>query len=368
MSDHNGPVIRATINSASQDEPSRGGFTGNFGVSRYQTGANEQPAPAVTPQPAPLAPTASLVGGVLRATTRTNAAGQTVTTHETAGSLQRASSGDLRTAESGPVFTSPGGRILMPDEIKSDSLVTINVPGREPVTTNVRAAISAGLISQSRGVYEGPTGQAPKSPAEQLDEANAQRLAEQEQAGKDTAPQVEPLDAQAEEIMTEAVAKIGNLNGAETVASLIDRGDVSDDLAGRLASALGTDPAGVRQRIDVVLGAMTTQAKHAMGGTGFDEIVEHARAANPKGLREAQLAQANEGTTQAYRSLALDYYATLADTPAGRELILSADGAKERGVFVDRGTNKTYVNIPGIGRVLWSVAVRQGHIEPHHRR
>jgi hypothetical protein len=38
---------------------------------------------------------------------------------------------------------------------------------------------------------------------------------------------------------------------------------------------------------------------------------------------------------------------------------LSLDkSAVTRGIFVDRGTNRVYVQVPGLGPVLWSVAVR----------
>src|SRR3954469_10888118 len=105
--------------------PPEGTFTNHGGMSRYQV-----TGPTTETVPDQHRVSASLVGGVLRATS----SGGSVT-EESTGSLSRASSRDLLPSSSdGPVFTSPLGRALMASEITPQSLVSVG-----GVTTNVRA-------------------------------------------------------------------------------------------------------------------------------------------------------------------------------------------------------------------------------------
>jgi hypothetical protein len=219
---------------------------------------------------------------------------------------------------------------------------------------------------------------APQTPAEvraaQLvkDQAELQRLVDarqeaQEKADTDTVPEVELLDPAAEEIMTEAVAKIGNLDAAAAVRSALDTdGMVSEDVTNRIATTLGVPAEQVAERVETLKASFETQARNTIG-TGATEVFDYARQFAPKELRQAMLDQVNNGTTKGYAALAKTYMENLADTPEGREIITASPDAQARGVFVEPRTGKLFIEHPKVGRVAWKTAVREGLIKPAHR-
>jgi len=357
-----GPVLRSQSPAVIPTDPAASGPQGQFsnfgGVARYQVdGGQAEQAPGQR-----LAP--NVGSGIMRSTTSTDpVTGQRTTVNDVLGDVQR---GSTESAPStAPKFHTSGGRALIGGEITPNSLVTI-----DGVTTSVRAALHAGLIVQNdHGVFtsaSGATASTEKTPAQQLEEANTQRRAAEEQATKDSVPQVEALDAESEAIMSEATQKIGNLDSAAAIQDILDTGAISEDVSNRLATSLGVSREEADARVNTLKAAFHAQASAAVGNGAAAHVFEWANEAAPKELRAAVLKQVNQGTTTGYKALAIKFYETLADSPKGRDLILNSRDALARGVSVDQRTGKVYVTLPQVGKVEWKVAVRQGFISPKH--
>jgi hypothetical protein len=158
------------------------------------------PAPTTPAQPPRFASTARVIGGVVRTTvaSSTDAFGtsqNTVTAHE--HDLHRADTRDLHPT-TGPMFTSPGGsRVLTASEITPAGIVTVG-----GITTNVAAAIHAGLLRQNdAGQYVSADGVTAAPPA------GTEQEQQQEQQQSNAEP-IEPLDPSAEAIMSSVVANL----------------------------------------------------------------------------------------------------------------------------------------------------------------
>jgi hypothetical protein len=162
------------------------------------------PAPTTPAQPPRFASTARVIGGVVRTTvaSSTDAFGtsqNTVTAHE--HDLHRADTRDLHPT-TGPMFTSPGGsRVLTASEITPAGIVTVG-----GITTNVAAAIHAGLLRQNdAGQYVSADGVTAAPPAGTEQE---QQQEQQQQQQQSSAEPIEPLDPSAEAIMSSVVANL----------------------------------------------------------------------------------------------------------------------------------------------------------------
>jgi len=354
-----GPVIRTQFaapeaSQAPTANAPEGSFSNSNGVNRYIVGTNTQER--VDEKPAPRVFSSPSVGGVVRATIVNGEA-----VEERGESISRSHSGELTSHENGaPRFTSSGGVPLMPNQIRPDSLVTVS-----GVTTSVMAAMNAGLLRHENGNYVNASGAAAstseKTDAQKLEEALSQQRAEKEQAEKANAPKVEPLDDASEAIMSEVTQKVGNLDASAAVAAVIDTGDLTSDITARIATSLGVSMDEVGKRAETLKASFTKQASDAVG-PGAETIFAWAREHQAEALRQAMLTHANQGTTAAYRDIAMNYMASLGDTKAGREMIRNATNAAAFGVTVDDRKGKAFVTLPRVGKVEWSVAVRQGLI------
>lgn len=352
------PVLRAQLPAIPTSDPTPSGpagtFTNHGGVSRYTVNSQVESVPAsgrqiITPNG----------NGVLRATTHTDPfTGQSVTTHSQADSVSRASSGDIGPSDA-PKFTSTGGRTLMPSEIRGDSLVHIG-----DQITNVRAALISGLIRPSaNGGYESATGataSTEKTPAQQLEEANAQRRAEQEQADKDNLPTVAKFDDATEALLADTIGKVGSIDAQQAVqAAISNNGQLTPELIQRIGSQLGLDKDQMTERSNTIVAAFERQAREVVGESSADAVFAWAKEVKADDLKRAMISHANTGSTDGYAQLSRQYFEGLGDTQAGRALLLATPGVTERG-------GKLYVNTAKAGLVEYRAALKAGLITAKH--
>jgi hypothetical protein len=356
----NGPILRAQLPAIPERSSSTEGPAGTFsnagGVSRYQIGGG-------TAEQAPSQRLAPTVGaGVMRSTMTTDPmTGEKITTNDVLGDVQRGSSGD-NAASTAPRFHTSGGRALLGNEIGPNSLVT--VAGQ---TTNVRAALHAGLIVQNaHGVYvsaDGSTASTEKTPAQQLEEANAERRAAEE-SDKDGLPTVAKFDDATEALLSETISKVGSIDAQQAVQAVINNGQLTPELIARIGSQLGLDKDQMTERSNTIVAAFTKQAREVVGDASADAVFAWAREAQPDALNRAMTAHANTGATEGYTQLAGQYFAGLADTKAGRAAILSSPEARAGNVMERNG--KLYVNVAGVGFVEYRGALRSGVLTVKH--
>ena len=237
------------------------------------------------------------------------------------------------------------GRRLAPQEIRPDSLVTI-----QGVTTNVCAAMAAGLIRQSEsGQYIGKSGESAAAPQQQQ-----QQQQEQEQT---PAPAVaEPMAPEVEAVLTEAMPKLSQGTRNAIVTEAIANGSLSTELTQRVAEQLGisTDEAG--DRIGKVLDGFAAQA-HASIGSMAPQVLGWARQERAKELNDAMRNQAMNGTTSGFKALARDFLENLPTIPGGADAIINHPDAQAWGARKERDGRVT-VQTKSMGRVDWRTAMR----------
>ena len=312
-----------------------------------------QDAPAAAPSPAQqprFAPTARVIGGVVRTTiaSSTDAFGteqNTVTAHE--HDLHRADSRDLLPT-SGAVFTSPGGRVLSASEITPASTVTVG-----GITTNVRAAMHAGLLKQTdAGQYVSADGvpAAPPTSAEQ----------EQQQQPAPNAESIEPLDPSAEAIMTSVVANLPQGIATAVSSELISTGDLSSAVAEIAAERLGITTDEVKQQAAQVQAAFKDQAARAVGPMA-EPIFAFANQFARDELKAAIDKHVMTGSTSGYKALGQKFLTALPSVAP--DLILESADFQAMGARRERSGEITLM-LPQVGRVSWGVAVKQKLIDP----
>jgi len=300
-----------------------------------------------------------VIGGVARTTiaTTTDALGATrQTTEKTTADFARVNAGDLssETTPGAPIFKSSVGRVLTTSEIKPDTLVTVG-----GVTTNVRAALHAGLLREVNGQYVSASGVS-ASPAQQQQEPEHQQQQQQQQP-PEPAPTIDALDPHSEAIMSDVVSKVAQPLAIGTLRELIDNGENAPSTIERVAEQLNVSPAEAGQRIETLKIAFDGQARRAIGGNS-EAVLEYARQHQPQALKDAMRAHVMDGTTEGYRALARSYIEDLATV--NPQAILSSKDAAARGVRQERDGSITVLH-PKAGRVAWKVAVRTGLIKPN---
>jgi hypothetical protein len=384
---NDGPVTQVTIPSAYEPAPIRSSFSNSGGVSRYTTGSDVEGAALIKFAQAHGSnelPTASFVGkantgGFMSTTFSHGEATESVST-----GFSKASSAD-NVVSGGDILStirSPSGRAISGPEVTRDSRITLD-SGFE---TTIAAAAVMGIVRQNpaTGYWEATanpsTGTRTPTPQEERaqglkadqDELQARMDAEREakEAGlKDTVPDIEPMNDDAERIMTDAVNKLGanNMDTAEAIKESIDKGDLSEALSSRMATQLGLTPQEFATQFETVKAGLIEQTQAVLGGEiGANNIREWAEQHRPQDLRKAMLDHASLGTTRGYQALQQGYMESLADTPQGRATILQSADAETRGIVENRATGKLTINIPGHGRMEWRTAVKQGFIGPKY--
>jgi len=350
-----GAPIRVQLPAIPTTDPASAGPAGTFsnfgGVARYQVGGG-------TAEQAPAQRLAPVGSGVMRSTMTTDPmTGERITTNDVLGDVQRGSTESATSAA--PRFTSAGGRPLMPNEIGPTSIV--HVAGQ---TTNLAAAMHAGLIVRnSHGEYVGADGvgaSAEKTPAQQLDEANAERRAAEEQSDKDGLPTVAKFDDATEALLTDTLSKVGSIDAQHAVqAAISNNGQLTPDLIARLGTQLGLDKEQMTERSNTIVQAFEKQARETVGESSADAIWAWAREAQPADLKRAMTSHANNGDTTGYSRLATQYFENLPNTQAGRALLLATPGVTER-------NGKLYVNTAKAGLVEYRAALKAGLVTAKH--
>jgi hypothetical protein len=379
-------VIRSS--SFTPDAPAESTFTNRGGVLRAQVGSASdaqalQRDAAAQKQVDEAQPkwgsTARSNGGLVRTTISDGVATETSIPDVVAGT-----SGDSEAASGkyGVIASarSSGGRPLTGTEITRSSLVTV-----DGVTTSVAAAVAMGLIRVDgrTGLYvdmnsTGPA-VAPQTPAEERaaqlvkDQAELQRIVDakreaEEKANTTEVPVAEPFDATTEALLSETIKGLGNQSAQAAVHSIINTGELSAGLTASIAGQLGIEGPQAAERAQVLMGAFKSQADAAVGVDSAEAIWDWARDNRAAALKDAMVRHANEGTTGRYADIAQDYFASLADTQEGRDLIMASNDATARGISVDQRTGKVFITAPKVGKVEWRNAVKLGMIQPNHNR
>lgn len=260
---------------------------------------------------------------------------------------------------------SPMGSPLTGRDITPKSVV--NVGGME---TTVAAAVKMGLLRQNAmGFYEEPGKPSgtttPASPLEGAQKALEDALkTEREQAAKLSTPEATPVPDLAPELHAYATEfnDIKDVTTHESVVqSLINTGEVSRHDLVQVASQLGIEPDEAQRRITAIHQAYVEQAA-PLAGPGAETAFEWARNNAPDILHSAIQEHVRNGNGSGYAKVMQEYLATIPDHSP--HLILGANNKDAWGVRKE-SNGKFTVHTASMGRVEWSIAVREGLIRPH---
>lgn len=283
-----------------------------------------------------------------------------LTAQEHADIYSRGGDGAIRATSGGPpnlggytATNSLGDPITNANDLRPDSLVTVNTP-HGPITTDYANAVAAGLLSPQQALQSGRQ-------QEQQARQDEQQQQDQENTGDmDKHEDAVPMDAQAEALMRDALDRD---HGAVVQASsdLIETGVVGDDMIARLA-APGENPEQVNAKVQTAIegyrgDAVRGAARHA----GTDEALAYealmASAGTPA-MKKAMHDHVQRGGTRQYSQFVRDHVASIAE--AAPQRILTAQCAPGISVREDGG-GQIVVTIDG-QNFRWQDAVQQGLI------
>lgn len=146
------------------------------------------------------------------------------------------------------------------------------------------------------------------------------------------------------------------------LGQLVEAGELHPNTIARAASEAGIHPNEMNERINRVVEGFQHQAEQTIKALGADDpsqFWEWAQENRSRELKDAMRKHGMERSTSAYRGLYGDYVASIADHDAAA--VLQADFGTS-GITAQQVGQKVLLNIPGIGRVDYQTAVRQGLI------
>ncbi len=242
--------------------------------------------------------------------------------------------------------------------------------------TSVAAAVAMGLVrtNPATGYYEDAnTPSAPQTHQERLqaeyqqalDKQNAEAAEKAKAAEAVANEQITPFDEQLESHIAD-FQKIGNMDLKVGMDSIINGGELTEDIANRAATLIGVTPDEVRERAAGLHAAFTKQAMDMTGaGEGLSVILETMNKINPTLVNKAIRAHVEEGKRNAYDEVINQYiYDLPKHDPQG---FLAHPAAQALGARMEKrggGDPVITIEVPGVGRVEWRAAIRANLISP----
>jgi len=269
---------------------------------------------------------------------------------ETRGRLE-GSSAEMFSA--GSTFTrvqTPTGTL---EGLNDDTLVSgPSIPGD---MMRLSQAVSAGyLMKNPDGTYSAP-GDAP-SVQQALEDSKSTQEGDEDEAFH---PELQSEPIESEEVLGALVERVDGNDQTAAISQLIDTGELSEDLVGRVAGNLGLDPNTLQGGMGKIRADFEAQARTTIATTGIDPdaIIDWAHENEPALMRQAMMDQATKRTTSGYLDVAQEYLTRL-DT-IDPESILSAgfhDGIKAH----QGGDGRIVLTLSNGSTVLWKDAVKTG--------
>lgn len=255
------------------------------------------------------------------------------------------------------VRTQVGDRVTDYSAVRPDDVVTIPGVGE----TLVQVALDNGLLRRDPS-----TGRLIATTGDEIAH-NEQKAQDEQKRQDDLKPsETEPMEAEAEAVMREVIAKAeGATIGAMVSLLASEDGTLGRASVDELATALQVQPSVIEARTQVALrgyaadayrgSARVAQTDEALAAEALHYAREHRRS----DFNRAAEKHGMDGTTKQYAPMVMDYVASIGATEPGR--VLSAEVGD--GVTIGRDAQgEVVLTIQGIGTMRYEDAVRGRYV------
>lgn len=256
---------------------------------------------------------------------------------------------NLPNGETGALATgrTPWGSPRAASELKPSDLITIS--GQE---MTIQIAERIGLLERDpMGRYvEVPNG------VERLTEEPKQAVPEDLQTGNEQA-----LGEKEEQALASICAQVSPGTQVSVMSQLIEHGELNPNTLHRAASESGIHPDVLSGQLDPIIAGFKAQADATVKALGAEDTADFwdwAQEHAAKDLSDAMRKHGMMRTTKAYEPLYQRYVEGLADRDADAILNARLGG----GITAQKIDGKVVLNLPGVGQVPYSVAVKRGLI------